>query len=268
MQSLADFTRSVQSAGPRTAVVLGSGQSTVLADLTETASLSFADVPGLPLPSVQGHSGRIVLGYSGQTPLLIFQGRVHFYEGHTWEKVAGPVRLAADLGIKTLLLTNAAGGIHPSLEPGSMMILRDHLFWQRPDAWQGPTPSGCPNLRGERPSPYSPRLVQVLKEAGRSIGEELLDGIYAAVTGPSYETPAEIRALRTAGADAVGMSTAYECETARSLGVEVAAISAITNKGAGLSEGTLDHHDVLHIMAGIRQRLGRLIAGFVERVGS
>jgi purine-nucleoside phosphorylase len=246
------------------AVVLGSGQSSVLSGLAESASVKFAEAPGLVAPSVSGHSGKIVVGVLADVPLVVFQGRLHFYEGHDWEKVAAPVAFAASLGVKTLLLTNAAGGIHPSLGPGSLMIVRDHLFWQRPGSWLGPGPETCDCGAGARPSPYSTRLIEQLRKAGQEIGESLLSGVYAAVTGPCYETPAEIRALQAAGADAVGMSTAYECETGRALGMECAAISAITNKGAGLGEGTLDHRDVLHVMAGIRERLGRLIVAFVR----
>jgi purine-nucleoside phosphorylase len=265
VSSLTSFSSAVNSLQPRVAVVLGSGQSSVLGGLAETASVTFAEVPGLAVPSVSGHSGNIVIGALGDVPLVVFQGRLHFYEGHAWEKVAAPIAFAASLGVKTLLLTNAAGGIHPSLCPGSLMIVRDHLFWQRPGSWRGPGPETCACIDGAQTSPYSSRLIEQLHAAGQETGEALMSGVYAAVTGPCYETPAEIRALRDAGADAVGMSTAHECETGRALGMECAAISAITNKGAGLCEGTLDHKDVLQVMAGIRERLGRLIAVFVRR---
>jgi purine-nucleoside phosphorylase len=259
MSRLTDFTAAVRALRPRLAVVLGSGQGAVLAELREAAALPFADAPGLPAPTVAGHAGRVVAGTLHDTPLLVFQGRVHFYEGHSWDAVAAPVRFAADLGVTTLLLTNAAGGIHPDLGPGSLMILRDHLYWQRPGAWRG-------YLSGEWISPYSPELIETLREAGRDTGEELLTGIYAAVTGPCYETPAEIRALRAAGADAVGMSTAHEAETGRALGLSCAAISCVTNKAAGLGGGTLDHRDVLAVAAEARARLGALIAAFVHRL--
>jgi purine-nucleoside phosphorylase len=266
VSSIASFTGAVRSLQPQTAIVLGSGQSSVLHELKEIASIAFADVPGLGVPSVAGHSGKIVAGTLGDVPLVVFQGRLHYYEGHAWDKVASPIDFAASLGVKTLLLTNAAGGIHPSLGPGSLMIIRDHLFWQRPNSWRGPGPETCACIDGSRTSPYSPRLIERLRKTGEEQGENLLSGIYAAVTGPCYETPAEIRALKASGADAVGMSTAHECETGRALGLECAAISGITNKGAGLSDGVLDHKDVLQVMAGIGARLGRLIGGFVRRV--
>ena len=264
MSAIASFTGAVRSLQPRTAIVLGSGQSSVLHELKEAGSIAFADVPGLGVPSVSGHSGKIVAGTLDGVPLVVFQGRLHYYEGHAWDKVASPIAFAASLGVKTLLLTNAAGGIHPSLGPGSLMIIRDHLFWQRPDSWRAPGPESCACIDGSRPSPYSLQLIERLRKIGNDLGENLMSGVYAAVTGPCYETPAEIRALKASGADAVGMSTAYECETGRDLGLECAAISGITNKGAGLSDGTLVHKDVLQVMAGIGERLGRLIAGFVR----
>jgi purine-nucleoside phosphorylase len=265
MSSLPYFTNRVGNYRPKIAVVLGSGQGSVLSAMTELASIHFAGVPGLVAPTVAGHSGKIVLGALAGQPILVFHGRLHFYEGHSWERVGAPIRFAADLGVKTLLLTNAAGGIHSSLSPGSLMIIGNHLSWQRPSSWHGsdPGPSGC--VLDNRPSPYSPKLIERLHEAGREVGENLMTGIYAAVTGPCYETPREIRALQKAGADAVGMSTAHEVETGAELGLECAAISGITNKGAGLTHDALDHNDVLHVMSQLRDRLGRLIAAFIRK---
>jgi len=261
--TFAAFNDVVRQLCPRMVVVLGSGQSSVLTELNVAGSIEFAGVPGLGVPTVAGHSGKIVVGELHGVPILVFQGRLHFYEGHAWDKVASPINLAAQLGIRTVLLTNAAGGIHPALEPGTMMILRDDLFLQRPDAWKSPRPDGIHGPGPSRPSKYSPVLIDRLTKAAGEMGEQLLCGVYAAVTGPCYETPTEIHAMQAMGVDAVGMSTAFEAETAVAQGMEVAAISAITNRGAGLSEGSLHHHDVLDIMAVIRPRLGSLIARFV-----
>ena len=268
MGDLAKFITEVKELRPKAAVILGSGQSSILDSLREIASLSFVNVPDLPPPTVAGHSGRIVAGTLNGTPLLVFQGRVHRYEGHSWDKVSAPVRFVASLGIKTLLLTNAAGGIHPSLEPGTMMIVRDHLFWQSPGAWKGPGPIECGCLAGIRPSSYSSRLSNLLQSCGQKLGEALYSGIYAAVTGPSYETPAEIRAMQKCAADAVGMSTAHEIETGKTLGLECAAISGITNRAAGLTEAVLNHRDVLKVMSQLRERLAMVIAEFVRLLHS
>jgi purine-nucleoside phosphorylase len=265
-----DFKQFSAAAGllkPSIAIVLGSGQSDTLSALETASTVSFAEVPGLSAPSIAGHAGAIIAGRLHGRPILVFQGRLHFYEGHAWDQVAVPIQLAARLGVRSLLLTNAAGGIHPSLSPGSLMAIRDHLFLQRPRSWLGQGPVGCACILGERPSPYSTRLTKILREAGREIGEELLAGVYAAVTGPSYETSAEIRALRSMGADAVGMSTAHEIEVGQGLGLECAALSSITNKAAGLAEGTIDHREVIQSANQSRARLERLLEAFVQRVG-
>jgi purine-nucleoside phosphorylase len=252
------FAAAVRALAPTPAVVLGSGLAGVTADFRERASVSFGDIPGLVPPTVPGHTGRLAVGEWAGTPALVFFGRLHVYEGHPWAAVTGPVRVLADLGANRLLLTNAAGGIHPSLGPGSLMAIRDHVTLLDRDAWRELT-------AGERrPSPYSPRLVRVLQDNEAAAGRELLAGVYAALTGPSYETPAEIRALRTSGADAVGMSTAREAEAAAALGLEVAAVSCITNKAAGLGGAPLDHREVLANAKLAAGRLGLLLASAIR----
>lgn len=257
MSDFPAFAAAVRELAPRGAVVLGSGLGAVPHRFEELASVPFADVPGLAAPSVHGHSGRISVGWCGGRPLLVFRGRLHFYEGQAWDRVAGPVRTVAELGAKVLLLTNAAGGIHDCLGPGDLMVLRDHLFLQVPGAWK--------SLGQPRTAPYSPRLVELLQTIEWVRGRELMAGVYAAVTGPCYETPAEIRALRAMGADAVGMSTAFEAETAAGLGLEVAAVSCITNKAAGLSCGPLDHAEVLANAARPAERISELLEAFLAR---
>jgi purine-nucleoside phosphorylase len=209
-------------------------------------------------PTVQGHKGRLAVGDWAGTPALVFFGRLHFYEGHPWDVVTGTVRVLADLGAKILVLTNAAGGIHPSLGPGSLMAIRDHIGLLSRDAWRELAAGTRP------PSPYSPRLVRVMQEHETAAGRGLLAGVYAALTGPSYETPAEIRALRACGADAVGMSTAKEAEAAAALGLEVAGVSVVTNQAAGLGDRPLDHHEVLANANLAAERLGALLAHVVR----
>lgn len=259
MTPIGEFTASVRKHAPRTAIVLGSGLGSVPQPFQELASVEFGAVPDLPAPSVHGHSGKISLGMCGDRSLLVFRGRLHFYEGHSWDRVAAPIILAAELGVRVLLLTNAAGGIHDSLWPGDLMILRDHLFLQTLDAWK--------RLADPRPPVYSSRLIQFLQDIERERNRELMAGIYAAVTGPCYETPAEIRALRAMGADAVGMSTAYEAETATGLGLEVAAISCITNKAAGLASGILDHREVLANASKPAERISEILVTLLPRLG-
>lgn len=259
------FTAAIQSHQPQVAVVLGSGLGAVPHRFTEAAAIAFADVPNLVAPSVHGHSGKICLGVCGGVPLLVFRGRLHFYEGHSWERVAAPVKLMANWGVKTLFLSNAAGGIHDRLWPGDLMVLRDHLWLQVPQ------PVGqVSNLSGARDRletcpTYSRRIVELLQQAEPD--RELLAGVYAALTGPCYETPAEIRALKAMGADAVGMSTAFEARTAVELGMEVAAISCITNKAAGLAAGILDHKEVLANAGRPAERISNLLETILPKLG-
>jgi purine-nucleoside phosphorylase len=184
---------------------------------------------------------------------------LHFYEGQPWDRVTKPVYLMSGLGVKTLLLTNAAGGIHDSLGLGELMVLRDHLFLQMPNAWKAVAES--------RPPPYSRRLIELLQQCERERGRDLMAGVYAALTGPCYETPAEIRALKTMGADAVGMSTAAEANAAAMVGLEVAAISCITNKAAGLTGGILDHREVLANAARPAERISEIVETILPLLG-
>jgi purine-nucleoside phosphorylase len=238
------------------ALVLGSGMAPVIDRIRQTAAIGFADVPGLVPPTVAGHKGQIIAGTLADQPVLVFTGRLHFYEGHAWERVVRPVEIAAELGAKVLVLTNASGGISDALMPGSLMALTDHIEWNRPRAWTEPGPGG-------RLSPYGIPLRERIQKAAQVANIEVHEGVYASVTGPSYETPAEIRALRSAGADAVGMSTTREALRAAELGMDVAAVSCVANRAAGLSSSPLSHKDVLEVVAAASGRLSRLLEAFV-----
>lgn len=246
----ADFVPVVRELQPRSAVVLGSGLGGATSAFREFASIAFADIPGLVPTTVHGHRGRLAVGNWGETPTLLFFGRLHYYEGHSCEVVTATIRTAAELGVQRLILTNAAGGIHPSLGPGSLMAIRGHFKLIGSDAWRDLA------VGHAVVSPYTPRLLALMPE--------LLPGVYAALTGPCYETPAEIRALAVCGADAVGMSTALEAEAAKELGLEVAGISCITNKAAGLSGGPLDHAEVLTNARLSVERLGQIVGRLIR----
>jgi purine-nucleoside phosphorylase len=246
---------------PTAAIVLGSGVRSVAEHVRAACSVPFGDIPGLSATTVLGHRGRLTLGDWAGKRVLVFEGRLHYYEGHDWATVVQPMRIAHQLGARVLLATNAAGGIHETLGPGCLMAIRDHVEWTAPQCWlrAGPGALGPP-----RASPYAPRLLQVLTQAARHVGVDLHQGIYAAVTGPCYETPAEIRALRTWGADAVGMSTAREVQLAYELGMEAAALSCITNRAAGLSGTRLDHEEVLAGAAMLAQRVAAIIEAVLQ----
>jgi len=257
-------TRGLTPPARLVALVLGSGMAAVTNRITQRAAVSFADVPGLVPPTVAGHKGQILFGDLAGRPVLAFTGRLHFYEGHPWEKVVRPVEIAAELGTTVLILTNAAGGINEALEPGSLLALTDHIEWNRPYPWRAPGPGG---IGGERPSPYSVRLNDQLAHAAAAADVPLHRGVYLSVTGPCYETPAEIRAARECGADAVGMSTTREALRGSELGLEVAAISCVANRAAGLSGGPLSHTEVLEVVSAASARLADLLAAFVPLAG-
>lgn len=245
---------------PRVAFIFGSGLGDLDERLRDVVGVPFLDVPGLAGTSVSGHKGCLLLGDWAGVPVLAFSGRLHYYEGHAWRRVTQPIHMARDLGIGTLIATNAAGGIRDDLAPGSLMVLADHQDWTKPCWWREPGPGG---LGAARPSPYDPALRPQLQTAAETLGFALPAGVYAQVTGPCYETKAEIRALRECGADAVGMSTAREIQVAHSLGLRCAAISCITNRAAGLSTGPIHHGEVLDAAAAIRERLAMLLEEFL-----
>jgi purine-nucleoside phosphorylase len=234
---------------PEVFVVLGSGLADVAERPGRIDTLAFADIPGLTAPGVAGHRGQLTLGRWAQRTVLVSEGRLHYYEGHPWEVVIRPIQLAAQMGARYAILTNAAGGIRPDLGPGGLMPISGHLQWNRPSPWREPA----------SPNPYSPHLLRLVGEAGASLGMDLRPGTYAAVRGPSYETPAEIRALASVGAAAVGMSTSREVEAGHALGLECAAISLITNRAAGLSRQALSHEEVLAVSRSSGRRLGDLL---------
>ena len=263
--AFAALVAAARASPPGVAIVLGSGMSEVARQLAVRQSVSFAEVPGLAAPSVAGHQGRIALGDWAGRRVLVIAGRLHHYEGHPWDDVVAPVRTARGLGARVLLLTNAAGGIHDRLGLGSLMAIRDHIEWTWPYCWRQPGPGG---LGPARPAPYSPRLTQLLVGAGRDLGLALHEGVYGTVTGPSYETPAEIRALRAWGADAVGMSTAREAQAGFDQGMECVALSFITNRAAGLACGTISHAEVLETAAAQIPRLAGLLERFLRDLES
>jgi purine-nucleoside phosphorylase len=259
--SFARVTEAARRMPPVLAFMLGSGLGALAMRLTSTVSVPFAEVPGLAPTSVAGHLGCLTLGqWLGKT-VLLFEGRLHLYEGHAVHTVAMPVTTASDLGAQAMVFTNAAGGIHDSLTPGSLMVVGDHIEWNRPHPWRHSAMGG---IVPKQPSPYSLRLLQLFTQAAQITGTHLREGVYAAVTGPNYETPAEIRALRACGADAVGMSTTCEVKAAHDLGVECAAVSCITNRAAGLGSGPISHEDVLASAAGQSERLANLLEEFLR----
>jgi len=258
--------RKVSSLRPALAIVLGSGFHHVLSELRPEKKIACARIPGFPAPTVSGHTGEVLFGHFGRTPVLVLSGRVHFYEGHAMERVTFAVRALAAFGIRDLLLTNAAGGLNKKFRAGDFMALTDHINFMGVNPLRGPEMPGGPRFV-DLTETYDEKLRGLLFRAARLGGLKLQQGVYLAVSGPSYETPAEIRAFRTLGADAVGMSTVPEAVVARQCGLKVAAISCITNLAAGLGRGKLSHTEVLETAARVKESGAALVKHFAELYG-
>jgi purine-nucleoside phosphorylase len=248
---------------PTLAMVLGSGFHHVLSELRVEAKVSYADLPGFPPVGVSGHAGQLLIGLLGRTPVMILSGRAHYYEGHSMERVTFAVRALAAYGIRDLLLTNAAGGLQRSFRPGDFMVVTDHINLMGVNPLRGAPWPGLPRFV-DLTRAYDEGLGRLLRRAGRGCGIALRAGVYLAVGGPSYETPAEIRAFARLGASAVGMSTVPEAIVARQCGLKVAAVSCITNLAAGRSRHALSHSEVLETAERVKNVAAQLLKNFAK----
>lgn len=252
--------RRESAVAPVIGVVLGSGLSAFASALDAPVTLPFASIPHFPVPRVEGHPGNLALGRLGGAQVACLQGRVHLYEGHPLPSVTFGVRLLTALGCRAVILTNAAGGIRDDLGPGDLMMICDHLNLTGQNPLLGPANGSGPRFP-DMSEAYDTALRTLGRDAAEALNLNLREGVYAGVLGPSYETPAEVRMLRAIGADAVGMSTVLEVIALRHLGVRVAAVSAITNKAAGLAAEKLDHADV----QATAERVRRVFVEFLAR---
>lgn len=243
---------------PGVAIVLGSGLGGLAARAERSRSIQYRDIPGFPVPTVEGHAGELVAGFLEAVPVLLQNGRFHLYEGYDPHTVALPVRVFAELGISTLIVTNAAGGVRPTFNPPLLMLIADHLnlMWRNPLI--GPPIPGEERFP-DMSRPYDPELTAVARRAALELGIAFEEGVYCGLLGPSYETPAEIRMLQRYGVDAVGMSTVPEVIVARARGMRVLGISSITNLAAGISPAALSHQEVLEAADRLADDLERLV---------
>ncbi len=251
---------------PALAIVLGSGFSSVLSKCTVVYQMPFSDLPGFPRLSVAGHSGKFCLCFLAKAPVVILSGRAHYYEGHSMEVVTFSMRVLAAMGIKTVLLTNAAGGINSKFKPGDFMALTDHINFMGVNPLRGALAPDRPRFV-DLTDTYDAELVRLLKKSAVKAKARLFPGVYLAVSGPSYETPAEIRAFGKLGADAVGMSTVPEAIVARQCGLRVSGLSCITNLAAGRGKAKLSHQEVLDAGEMARPHAARLLENFVQLYG-
>jgi purine-nucleoside phosphorylase len=262
--ALVDAVRRQTAVEPEAGIVLGSGLGGLADDLEDAVAIPFRDLPGWPAATAPGHVGRLLLGRLGGRSVVMLQGRFHLYEGNDPGLVIQPMLLFKALGARIVVLTNAAGGLDPSFGPGTLMIMRDHINLTGRNPLIGPNADEIGPRFPDMTEAWSPRLRAALKTAAAAEGVDMREGVYVGLSGPTYETPAEVRMLAALGGDAVGMSTVLECIAARWAGLEVCGVSLVTNAGAGYTGAPLTHEEVLEAGASAGPRLAKVIRRFVE----
>ena len=265
-QRAAQLVRSRIKQSPAVAIVLGSGLGAFADELGESSPIAYNEIPGFAQATVEGHAGRLVIGKAGDVTIAAMQGRFHFYEGYSLEQVTFPIRVLKLLGVETLILTNAAGSLNTEFVPGSLMIITDHINLLGGNPLIGPNDERFGPRFPDLSVTYDPNLQNMVVEEAKSIGLEMRRGVYAALSGPSYETPAEIHMVRTLGADAVGMSTVPEAIVARHMDMRVIGISCITNLAAGVSDRPVDHSQVIATGEKVREQFSELLRRVVARL--
>ncbi len=263
LQQAVAAARKLSSLRPQIAVVLGSGFEGVASVIDVDAQIPYRRLPGFSSSQVSGHAGRLLFGRLGGLPIIMLSGRAHFYEGYSMDQITFPIRVLAALGVRDLLLTNAAGGIKKGMLPGDFMVVTDHINFMGTNPLRGSIAADGPCFV-DLTRTYDDDLRMFLGRAAEALGIKLHHGVYLAVSGPCYETPAEIRAFALLGASAVGMSTIPEAIVARKYGMRVAALSCITNLAAGLGRHPLSHADVLETGAGIQKTAVDLLRRFAS----
>jgi purine-nucleoside phosphorylase len=253
---------------PKVAVVLGSGLGDFANDLKDSLIVPYETIPHYPRSTAIGHAGRMVIGKLGDVTVAAMQGRVHQYEGYTARQAAFPVRVFGLMGLKSIILTNAAGGINKNYGQGALVLMSDHINLQAANPLIGPNDDRFGLRFHDMSDAYSKRYREIAKEEGTRLGIQLFEGVYAALSGPSFETPAEIRYLRIIGADLVGMSTVPEVIVARHMGINVMAISCVTNMAAGILDQPITHEEVLEVGARVRGTFLALLGAVIPRIAA
>jgi purine-nucleoside phosphorylase len=260
----ADYIRSRTPLTPQIAIILGSGLGPFAHHVEGSVGIPYTLIPHFPKPTVVGHSGLLVIGTVHGVPVAVMQGRVHYYEGYSSAEVTFPIRVLKQLGVETLIVTNAAGGIREGLNRGDLVLISDHINLTGTNPLIGPNESKFGERFFDMTEPYSPRLRSLAHKAAKHEGFAVSEGVYLAVSGPNFETPAEIRAFRTLGADLVGMSTVHEVIVARHAGIEVLGISCVTNLAAGIQGRPLHHLDVVETGLHVQQRFAEFMTTLLE----
>ena len=253
---------------PDVAVVLGSGLGEFAKQAQIVASVNYSDIEGFPVSTVKNHAGRFIFGYVNGVPVVMMQGRVHYYEGYDVSDVVLPIRVMGLLGAKTLILTNAAGGVDPTFRPGNIMMITDHISCFVPSPLMGKNIEELGTRFPDMTNVYNSDLRKLIVKAAADTGVEIKQGVYMQLTGPNYETPAEIRAYGIMGANAVGMSTAIEAMAANHMGLKVCGVSCITNMAAGLNSEPLSHEEVAQTAARVACEFEALMARLITLIGN
>jgi purine-nucleoside phosphorylase len=267
-ETAAQFLLSQTSVRPRTGLVLGSGLGSFADELSEAIRIPYTTIPHFVPSTAIGHAGQMVIGYVGRVPLAVMQGRVHLYEGYSVQQVAFPIRVFARMGIRVVIFTNAAGGINLKYKQGALVLINDHINLQGNNPLVGPNDERFGERFPDMTQAYSKPIREIAHAAAKKMGKQLDEGVYAAVAGPSYETPAEIRYLRTIGADLVGMSTVPEVIAARHLGIQVLAISCVTNMAAGILDKPLSYLEVFETTEKVRGVFVALLRAVIPEIGA
>ena len=260
------FVRSKSTLQPKVGIVLGSGLGNVVDALDVDAAIPYSEIPGGAASTVWGHSGKMILGRAGDVPVVVLAGRMHFYEGHDMRAVVHLARVAGRLGIKNMVVTNAAGGVNTSFTPGDLMLISDHINLMGGNPLLGPNIDELGPRFPDMSEAYPENLRAMAKEVARDLGLTLKEGVYLALSGPAYETPAEIRMLRTLGADGVGMSTVPEVLAMSHMSIPVLGISCITNMAAGVIKQKLTHQEVMDTTARVQNQFTSLVLGVLKRL--
>lgn len=262
----AEFIAARTPLRPRVAIVLGSGLGAFAERLEQATAIPFGEIPHFPQSTVEGHSGRLVVGMVAGVPVAVMQGRVHAYEGYSPEEVTFPVRVLGRMGVQRLVLTNAAGGINEGFRQGQLVLIADHINFSGRNPLVGPNDERLGLRFFDMSEAYSARLRDLARKAARDMDLDLEEGVYLCVAGPSFETPAEIRAFERMGADLVGMSTVQETIVARHMGLEVLGISCVTNMAAGIQATPLSHEEVMETGRAVEARLAGLLSRVVPEL--
>jgi purine-nucleoside phosphorylase len=253
---------------PKLGLVLGSGLGSFADELTESVRIPYTIIPHFPRSTAIGHAGQMVIGKVGRVPVVVMQGRVHLYEGYSAQQVAFPVRVFGRMGVRAVILTNAAGGINVDYEQGALVLIRDHINLQGSNPLIGSNDERFGERFPDMTQAYAKSYREIAHKAARKLGGNLAEGVYAALAGPSYETPAEIRYLRTIGADLVGMSTVPEVIAARHMGIDVLAISCVTNMAAGILDKSLSSVEVFETTERVRGDFVALLQAVIPEIAA